>query len=592
VLSLVLCVAAVFAVTQLYIFSFLYSVSYPLHSEASALRREINRLSYDGIRRVVSSSHSARVAVLIPYFGTSLPQWFNAFMFSAQYSSDILDWFIFVTDPRNISTPNNVRVIYMPEFELLSRVVRVDPVASVNGSASINIWTMKFTAALRRNPYILVEFKPCLGWIFQDYLHAYSHWAFADVDILVGRASLFITPDILSVYDIYTSSFGDNSRMYMRGQLTVFRNSDYINTLWRHCDHFTELNKRIERYLLSPEQPSSRSKGWPLQSAEGCISRVVTGQNNISIRLGTTQISDAFHAPSSERESIFMGGAVMRCYQGPLDIEKLVLGGYLLRRPHWIQNSTAFPLRPVENPSCEYWVSPKYQVCLNEDAVTRDAEISWYGLGNISFTRASYSVPSVDGSQCREGMISHFQGWKRDYYHFSTRPPSLDTHIMLIAREGFIPLRLPSLLDIPNIGTTLSAHYMRATVASLTTRSAVGSLYSRLKEGSALTQSYIHQQHREIFTGAGSDTTYCIKFSADLRKCLRYLSRRDINLRRVKVPTEEAQAEDGSTLVVVGCVSDILSGAMTDTVSSWKGSQVCFCSFFCYFIFAVIFRWW
>lgn len=108
-----------------------------------------------------------KVAVLIPYTGSSLPSWFRSFMFTAQLSSDILDWYIFVTEPKDIATPSNVHIIYVPESELFSRIVRMDPRATIDGNVSLYFWRDKLADTVKIFSYLLVEFKPCLGFIFQ-----------------------------------------------------------------------------------------------------------------------------------------------------------------------------------------------------------------------------------------------------------------------------------------------------------------------------------------------------------------------------------------------------------------------------------------
>ena len=42
---------------------------------------------------------------------------------------------------------------------------------------------------------------------------------------------------------------------------------------------------------------------------------------------------------------------------------------------------------------------------------------------------------------CKRYAISHFQGWKNNYFQFSTRPPPLDSHVILITETGFIPMK-------------------------------------------------------------------------------------------------------------------------------------------------------
>lgn len=135
----------------------------------------------------------------------------------------------------------------------------------------------------------------------------------------MGRVSSFLSEDFLHQYDVYTSSFGDSNRMYMRGQLTIFRNTYFINNLWRQCSHLSSIITRMSRFFKSERKMDTKSKGWRFQSAEGCISKIVTDQSNLTIYVGSTQISDAFHAQLGEKESMIIGSSLMRCYKAPID---------------------------------------------------------------------------------------------------------------------------------------------------------------------------------------------------------------------------------------------------------------------------------
>lgn len=68
---------------------------------------------------------------------------------------------------------------------------------------------------------------------------------------------------------------------------------------------------------------NTKTKGWRFQSAEGCISKVVTDQSNITIYVGSTQISDAFHAAIAEKESMIIGSSLVRCYKSPIDFSEI-----------------------------------------------------------------------------------------------------------------------------------------------------------------------------------------------------------------------------------------------------------------------------
>jgi hypothetical protein len=151
----------------------------------------------------------------------------------------------------------------------------------------------------------------------QDYITEYTHWGYSDIDILMGRPSPFITEEMLSTYDVYTISFGDNERYYMRGQLTIMKNSEKTNNLWKKCHDLAHIGERL-RHFYTHVNISRRMDGWRFESAEGCISHVVAHERGIKALSTTNLLSDAFKADHVEKESMLIGGTVLRCYESPL----------------------------------------------------------------------------------------------------------------------------------------------------------------------------------------------------------------------------------------------------------------------------------
>ena len=205
-----------------------------------------------------------RVACIIPYTGGSLPLWFDSFAFAAYSSASIFDFLIFVTEVPQRELPRNVKIIRIKKNDLYERIAKLD--INEFDPRSYNSAINSVEELIEKYPYVLVEFKPCLGVIFSDYLEGYSHWALADLDLLIGNMHEIITPEILNKYDIYTSSFGDSNRMYLRGQLTIHKNEPNINYLWRDCDHLSNLSLRLKSFSLNHH--------WQFQSAEGCYSSI------------------------------------------------------------------------------------------------------------------------------------------------------------------------------------------------------------------------------------------------------------------------------------------------------------------------------
>jgi hypothetical protein len=254
----------------------------------------------------VKDSH--RVAVLIPYFGASLPGWFHAFAMTALFSNAIFDWIIIATDIEDIIIYDNVKIIYRSREDIAKLLEGLDNTVPAQLAGNM---TKVLLHLLNAYPYALVEFKPALGYLFDDLIRGYSHWAYADLDTIIGLAEAVITPNILSTYDLYTVSMGDQYRMYLRGQLTLHKNNAIVNNLWRKCKYLSSLGERLVEY--------AKQGKWSFQSAEGCYSRVAVDDKDLRVLVAPSLASEAFHGPLNEKEVLLLGKRVVRCYGHPLD---------------------------------------------------------------------------------------------------------------------------------------------------------------------------------------------------------------------------------------------------------------------------------
>jgi hypothetical protein len=142
-----------------------------------------------------------RVACVVIYEGPTLPSWFDSFAFSAQFTSSLVDWYIFVTDLPRHDFPPNVKIIRITNDDLYARIARAltasDPENRANnlrGDVDAE-FDLKYSlqVLLEDQPYMLVELKPVLGVIFEDYLSEYSHWGYADIDTVSRTHRLRVT---------------------------------------------------------------------------------------------------------------------------------------------------------------------------------------------------------------------------------------------------------------------------------------------------------------------------------------------------------------------------------------------------------------
>lgn len=175
------------------------------------------------------------------------------------------------------------------------------------------------------------------------------------------------------------------------------------------------------------------------------------------------------------------------------------------------------------------------------------------------------------------GELFHFQGWKKGkFFSFLTRPPSHNTHAMLITREGFIPLRLHLYGE-----TTDTTH-------SLAERSAIPSLHYLLQASSRQNQRGNALSYRAF------ESSHCKEYQSNLKGCLSHIWSRDVDtlvyatpLRNTKQdhhnstitlsnPSPFTCDESTVTLVLVSSAlhEDVFSGILEESMRLFRGHQV------------------
>ena len=163
-------------------------------------------------------SKRKKVAVIIPYFG-SFPNYFDYWLKSALTNKDF-DFLIF-TDNLNYKTQGNVHFINMSFSEFRELVQK----------------QVEFKICLK-DPYKICDYRPVFGSALKDYLVDYDFWGFGDVDVILGDLSHFITPEILDNYD----------KIYELGHLTLLRNNDKCNNLWKIKHHLKNAYRYDEAF--------------------------------------------------------------------------------------------------------------------------------------------------------------------------------------------------------------------------------------------------------------------------------------------------------------------------------------------------------
>ncbi|CAM9567665.1 unnamed protein product, partial [Laminaria digitata] len=360
-----------------------------------------------------------RVAVVVPYVGTELPVWWEAFAEQARFNDGLVDWIIFC-DKKLVREggPPNIKFFPMDTRRmawLLAGVVEAD-VEGLRGGAvpfpvqggfgeqeaisegdralvldpdslaqptmgetlAKNLATRKRAASflyqlLLMSPYYIVEFKPALGWLFREYLGEYTHWAYGDLDVLFGdMRNGWLEPEELKRFDIITFSFGDQYRAYLRGQLTIHKNEFKVNRVWRGCSHLINYSDRLEAFRVN--------RSLPLESAEGCYSRAVALDTSLKIKFTVKALSDVDEEGESGskrgREVIIDGhGLVTMCPDlGYYDETAGARRNYgavssgLNDGPSPSMQDAVGPITAVKRDTsegrCEHWIKPEHQTCV------------------------------------------------------------------------------------------------------------------------------------------------------------------------------------------------------------------------------------
>lgn len=144
------------------------------------------------------------IIIMIPYFG-KLPPFFMAWKETAIRNKSID--FVLFTDDMSVSTQENIRVVHMTWKDFVARVQSI----------------FSFPVALKA-PYKICDFKPALGEIFYEYIKDYDCWGYGDIDLLLGDLRAFITDEVLGKYE----------RVFYYGHVSLYRNCDKMNSLWRY----------------------------------------------------------------------------------------------------------------------------------------------------------------------------------------------------------------------------------------------------------------------------------------------------------------------------------------------------------------------
>ncbi|MEB0329408.1 DUF6625 family protein [Lacticaseibacillus paracasei] len=148
------------------------------------------------------------VCFIIPYFG-HLKNYFPLFLQSCA-KNEGFNWLILTDASISGTLPNNVRVISTSFEEIRKKIQK----------------KFKFQIALS-SPYKLTDYKPAYGYLFQEYLYGFKFWGYCDTDLIWGKISEFITPEMLKTFD----------KIGELGHCTLIKNSPETNSAFMRKLH-------------------------------------------------------------------------------------------------------------------------------------------------------------------------------------------------------------------------------------------------------------------------------------------------------------------------------------------------------------------
>lgn len=386
---------------------------------------------------VTKKKRPHRLAMVLPFVGQSpdnVPTYLNLFCRGARAAADVADFLLIhngvLAGAERLSfCHSNVILIDLHSTEAIAeRLLRVLNDKDEGTWEIQKERLLKILATyLNLYPYALVEYKPAFGTIFEDLLEDYSHWGYSDLDIVFGDLGRHIEESEWNDYDIVTYGFGDQQRLYMRGQFTMHKNTARIRDLWKGCDYLWNLDERFHEMI-------EKQGRFQLESAEGCYSAVILQNFDISVKFAVKAWTDV-----SRTDSVYSHGLYL--FQNPNHPHKHILAKALPGETNdnrlldlsrdWFYKDPIYNNRkqPLQRPSgameplrlpgdydnnedkhCMYWIQEKYQkyLCLHEQV--SDSENVFWVKGQLH-KQAFLTTPLK--SKVDTGPFFHFQEWKR-----------------------------------------------------------------------------------------------------------------------------------------------------------------------------------
>ena len=205
-----------------------------------------------------------KVMVIIPFFG-KWPRWLDYYLQACAYNTSI-QWLL-VGDSQEPELPGNI------QFENMS-LKDFNKLASKKLELQIHF----------HNPYKICDLRPAFGIIFSDFIKNHDFWGYADLDVIFGNISSFITEDLLKKYDVISVR-----KKYMAGHFALYKNIPHINSMFSRAERYTQIFQDSTHHYAFDERsniigrkltftPSMAGKRWIDQ-------RIIPLKDKVRLRL-------------------------------------------------------------------------------------------------------------------------------------------------------------------------------------------------------------------------------------------------------------------------------------------------------------------
>lgn len=180
-----------------------------------------------------------KIIVIMPFFG-QWPEWIEYYLQACAYNTSI-QWLL-VGDgqkPEHLSYNIRFEKMSLDDFNILS-------------SNKLGLYIDC------QNPYKICDLRPAFGIIFSDFIKGYDFWGYADLDVIFGNISSFISEDLLHNHDVISVR-----ETYMAGHFALYKNNAHINNLFMKADRYKKIFQDSRHHYAFDERSNILGRKLP-----------------------------------------------------------------------------------------------------------------------------------------------------------------------------------------------------------------------------------------------------------------------------------------------------------------------------------------